>query len=74
MVTRVIRLVTENASRWCSFDGSWSNYSNYSLCRDVREPAIDGGVEVISTTIYFVGYSISLLTLIIAVSIFLYCK
>ncbi|XP_043787865.1 diuretic hormone receptor-like isoform X1 [Apis laboriosa] len=65
---------TQNASRWCRIDGVWSNYSNYSLCRNLREPAIEGGAEVISTTIYFVGYSISLITLIIAVSIFLYCK
>ncbi|CAK9823186.1 Diuretic hormone receptor [Anthophora retusa] len=65
---------TQNASRWCSLNGTWSSYSNYSLCHDVREPSIEGGVEVISTTIYFVGYSISLLTLIVAVSIFLYCK
>ncbi|OAD55647.1 Diuretic hormone receptor [Eufriesea mexicana] len=64
----------ENASRWCRPDGIWSNYSNYSLCHNVREPAIEGGVEIISTRIYFVGYSISLLTLIVAVSIFLYCK
>lgn len=65
---------TQNASRWCRIDGIWSNYSNYSLCRNLREPAIEGGAEVISTTIYFVGYSISLITLIIAVSIFLYCN
>ncbi|KZC09659.1 Diuretic hormone receptor [Dufourea novaeangliae] len=65
---------TQNASRWCRLDGTWSNYSNYSLCRDVREPAIEGGSEVVSTTIYFVGYSLSLFTLIVAVSIFLYCK
>ncbi|CAK9809709.1 Diuretic hormone receptor [Anthophora plagiata] len=65
---------TQNASRWCRPNGTWSSYSNYSLCHDVREPSIEGGVEVISTTIYFVGYSISLLTLIVAVSIFLYCK
>ncbi|XP_053987193.1 diuretic hormone receptor isoform X2 [Hylaeus volcanicus] len=65
---------TQNASRWCKPDGVWSNYTNYSLCSDVREPAIEGGTEVISTTIYFVGYSLSLLTLVLAVSIFLYCK
>ncbi|XP_076673793.1 diuretic hormone 44 receptor 1 isoform X6 [Andrena cerasifolii] len=65
---------TQNASRWCMSDGTWDKYSNYTLCSDVREPAIEGSVEVISTTIYFVGYSLSLLTLIVAVSIFLYCK
>ncbi|CAL7947519.1 unnamed protein product [Xylocopa violacea] len=64
---------TQNASRWCRLDGVWSNYSNYSLCHNVREPAIEGGA-IISTTIYFVGYIVSLLTLVIAVSIFLYCK
>lgn len=65
---------SQNASRWCSVDGNWSSYSNYSLCQNVREPTIDGGAEVITNTIYFVGYSISLFTLIVAVSIFLYCK
>ncbi|XP_068970453.1 diuretic hormone receptor-like isoform X1 [Bombus flavifrons] len=65
---------SQNASRWCRLDGNWSNYTNYSLCRDLRVPDIEGSVEVISNTIYFVGYSISLFTLIIAVSIFLYCK
>ncbi|XP_033205298.1 diuretic hormone receptor-like isoform X2 [Bombus vosnesenskii] len=65
---------SQNASRWCRLDGNWSNYTNYSLCRDLRVPEIEGSVEVISNTIYFVGYSISLFTLVIAVSIFLYCK
>ncbi|XP_076386603.1 diuretic hormone 44 receptor 1 isoform X3 [Megachile rotundata] len=68
------RIAEENASRLCRPDGTWNNYSNYSLCRDLREPDIEGGIEIISTKIYFVGYSISLFTLIIAVSIFLYCK
>ncbi|XP_029052077.1 diuretic hormone receptor-like isoform X2 [Osmia bicornis bicornis] len=65
---------TQNASRLCRLDGIWSNYTNYTLCRDLQEPDIEGSVEIISTKIYFVGYSISLLTLVIAVSIFLYCK
>ncbi|GAB1860249.1 Diuretic hormone receptor [Camponotus japonicus] len=64
---------TQNASRWCWPNGTWDNYSNYSLCRDVRLPAIELGVEI-STTLYFIGYGLSLFTLIVAVCIFIYYK
>ncbi|XP_076227925.1 diuretic hormone 44 receptor 1 isoform X2 [Nomia melanderi] len=65
---------TQNVSRWCWTNGTWSNYSNYSFCRDMHETSVEGGTEIISTTIYFVGYCLSLFTLVVAVSIFLYCK
>ncbi|XP_032691001.1 diuretic hormone receptor-like isoform X2 [Odontomachus brunneus] len=64
---------SQNASRWCWTNGTWDNYSNYSLCRDVRLPAIEGGVEI-TTMLYFIGYSLSLLTLVVAVCIFIYYK
>ncbi|XP_025266656.1 diuretic hormone receptor isoform X2 [Camponotus floridanus] len=64
---------TQNASRWCWPNGTWDNYSNYSLCRDLRLPAIELGVEI-STTLYFIGYGLSLFTLIVAVCIFIYYK
>nr|XP_031841043.1 diuretic hormone receptor-like isoform X1 [Nomia melanderi] len=40
----------------------------------MHETSVEGGTEIISTTIYFVGYCLSLFTLVVAVSIFLYCK
>jgi len=62
-------MLSENASRWCWPNGTWSNYSNYSLCRDLRLPAVEPGVET-TTTLYFIGYSLSLFFLIVAVLIF----
>ena len=64
---------SENASRWCWENGTWDNHSNYSQCRDVRLPAVESEVEI-TTMIYIVGYSLSLISLIVAVSIFLYYK
>ena len=64
---------SENASRWCWSNGTWDNYSNYSMCRDVRLPTIEPGIEI-TTTLYFIGYSLSLFTLIMAVCIFIYYK
>lgn len=64
---------TQNASRWCWSNGTWDNYSNYSQCHDVRVPPVESGVEI-TTMIYIIGYSLSLISLIVAVSIFLYYK
>lgn len=65
--------IAENASRWCWLNGTWDNYSNYTMCRDVRLSTIEPGVEI-TTTLYFIGYSLSLFTLIMAVCIFIYYK
>ncbi|XP_077270339.1 diuretic hormone 44 receptor 1 isoform X3 [Temnothorax americanus] len=64
---------TQNASRWCWPNGTWDTYSNYSMCRDVRLSTIELGVEI-TTALYFIGYSLSLFTLIMAVCIFIYYK
>ncbi|XP_011157676.2 diuretic hormone receptor isoform X2 [Solenopsis invicta] len=64
---------TQNASRWCMPNGTWDSYSNYSMCLDVRLPTTEPGIEIM-TTLYFIGYSISLFTLIMAVCIFIYYK
>ncbi|EZA57388.1 hypothetical protein DMN91_009157 [Ooceraea biroi] len=60
---------TQNASRWCWPNGTWSSYSNYSLCRDLRLLTVEPEVET-TTTLYFIGYSLSLSFLIVAVFIF----
>ncbi|KDR16173.1 Diuretic hormone receptor, partial [Zootermopsis nevadensis] len=64
----------ENASRFCHSNGEWDNYTNYRTCIDVPlEGQTETGVEM-ATTLYFIGYSISLVALGIAVWIFLYFK
>ncbi|XP_012275321.1 diuretic hormone receptor isoform X2 [Orussus abietinus] len=63
---------TQNATRWCWPNGTW-DYSNYSSCRDLRQLAVESGVEITSM-LYFIGYTLSLLMLTVAVSIFLHFK
>ncbi|KAK9745133.1 Hormone receptor domain [Popillia japonica] len=56
-----------NASRFCFPNGTWDQYTDYTNCTELMLEGID--VEL-TTTIYFVGYAISLVGLIIAVYIF----
>ncbi|XP_077554041.1 diuretic hormone receptor-like [Haemaphysalis longicornis] len=61
---------TQNASRFCSASGVWAGKSDYSHCVPVFEVErpIDG------TTLYYIGYGMSLCALSIALWIFLYYK
>ncbi|VEN43665.1 unnamed protein product, partial [Callosobruchus maculatus] len=61
---------TQNATRDCLWNGTWSK-SNYSMCKEIIVLSTD--VET-QTTIYFVGYTLSLVTLTIAMAIFTYFK
>ncbi|XP_056633381.1 diuretic hormone receptor-like [Diorhabda sublineata] len=61
---------TQNATRECLWNGTWSK-SNYSACREII--ALPADVET-QTTIYFIGYTLSLVTLAIAMTIFTYFK
>ncbi|XP_014234213.1 diuretic hormone receptor-like [Trichogramma pretiosum] len=65
----------QEASRWCLEDGSWESYSNYSRCRELKlvSPEAEDGVEI-TTQLYLVGYSLSFVTLLVAVSIYLYYR
>ncbi|XP_044015344.1 diuretic hormone receptor-like isoform X2 [Aphidius gifuensis] len=64
---------SQNASRWCLTNGTWDSYSNYSQCHELQIPVNESSVEI-TTMLYFIGYSLSLSTLVVAVSIFLYFK
>ncbi|CAB3374658.1 Hypothetical predicted protein [Cloeon dipterum] len=65
---------SQNATKLCQVDGTWANYSNYTLCRDLSTPPpIEASVEV-TTSIYYAGYTLSLAALGAAVAIFLYFK
>ncbi|KAI5713393.1 hypothetical protein M8J75_016066 [Diaphorina citri] len=67
---------SQNASKWCNANGSWNSFANYSLCTDIKKTTQDlsePGIEI-TTMIYSVGYTLSLIALIIAVWIFVYFK
>ncbi|XP_018579874.1 diuretic hormone receptor-like, partial [Anoplophora glabripennis] len=61
---------TQNATRDCMWNGTWSK-SNYSTCKEII--ILPEGIET-QTTIYFVGYTLSLITLSVAIGIFTYFK
>ncbi len=68
--------VNQNASRWCWPNGTWNEKSNYSQCQELPQPeppAGNSGIEI-TTTLYLVGYGLSLSTLIVAVVIYLYYR
>jgi len=65
---------SQNASKYCHMNGTWDNYTNYKACIDMPiEGQTETGVEM-ATTLYFIGYSMSLIALSIAIWIFLYFK
>lgn len=67
----------ENATRFCHEDGNWDNYTNYDQCQHLTGasavPEFEPGVEL-PTIVYYVGYSISLISLSLAVAVFVYFK
>ncbi|XP_058123003.1 diuretic hormone receptor-like [Anopheles ziemanni] len=67
---------SQNATRFCNVDGSWDNYTDYDRCEHVLatpmssfEPSIE-----LPSLIYYVGYSISLAALVVAVAVLVYFK
>lgn len=68
-------MFAENATRWCHEDHGWDNVTNYTACHNLLgdENEFVPGVEVTSM-IYFVGYTLSLVALAVAVTLFLYFK
>ena len=68
--------ITENASRMCLANGTWSEKTDYSNC-SMFEPILEVKNGDYSDVIYMVGYAVSLIALTIALFIFLkfrYCK
>ena len=64
----------ENATRVCQANGTWANYSNYRSCVPLGpfDPPTDYGED--TTTVYFVGYTVSILALSVAIWIFIHFK
>ncbi|XP_013791145.1 diuretic hormone receptor-like, partial [Limulus polyphemus] len=68
---------SQNASRVCYENGTWAKRSDYSRCKPL--PGDEEFLKVLwdvkeATTIYFVGYGISLAALFVALWIFLHFK
>ncbi|XP_050523260.1 diuretic hormone receptor-like isoform X2 [Daktulosphaira vitifoliae] len=66
---------SQNASRYCDFDGVWANFSDYMKCQHLEISYSESDLSVIyESYFYLYGYIISLVALIAAVLIFLYFK
>ncbi|KAL1467626.1 hypothetical protein MTO96_025997 [Rhipicephalus appendiculatus] len=61
---------SNNATRMCLENGTWADRSDYSGCK----PLVDVEREVDETTLYYIGYGVSLIALTIALWIFLHYK
>ncbi|XP_037903274.1 diuretic hormone receptor isoform X2 [Hermetia illucens] len=68
---------SQNATRYCTAEGVWDNYTNYGQCLHLPEssvvPEFEPNIEL-PTFIYYVGYTISLISLTLAVLVFSYFK
>ncbi|XP_050074580.1 diuretic hormone receptor-like isoform X1 [Anopheles maculipalpis] len=66
---------SQNATRFCNHDGTWANYTDYDRCQHIDQPSplpsFEPEIEL-PTLIYFVGYSISLAALVLAVAVLVY--
>lgn len=66
----------ENATRLCTPQG-WADIGNYASCEDAStDSTLPPEVEMVelSTVIYYIGYTISLLALLLAVFVFISFK
>ncbi|XP_055607233.1 diuretic hormone receptor-like isoform X2 [Uranotaenia lowii] len=69
--------VTQNATRYCNPDGTWENYTNYNDCLHLSAPSHIPEFEMLielPTIVYYIGYSISLVTLLLAVTVLINFK
>lgn len=64
--------ITANATRTCLPGGLWSNKTDYHHCiKAMNDAEADDTLQDWSLQIYTVGYSVSLVALVIALSIFI---
>ncbi|XP_045026799.1 diuretic hormone receptor isoform X6 [Daphnia magna] len=71
---------SHNATRVCQPNGTWANYSNYRSCVPLSTdfggatPEYGVGISEDTTTIYFTGYTVSIVALTLAIWIFIHFK
>lgn len=67
----------DNATRFCHLNGTWDDYTNYDLCLHVPDSSAVSNFEPVvelPTIVYYTGYSISLISLTLAVAVFVHFK
>ncbi|VVC33433.1 GPCR, family 2, diuretic hormone receptor,GPCR, family 2, extracellular hormone receptor domain,GPCR [Cinara cedri] len=66
---------SQNASRYCKADGVWNSFSDYMKCKALETNEMLPDESILYTSyFYYGGYTISLVALVVAVSIFVYFK
>ncbi|XP_029840408.2 diuretic hormone receptor [Ixodes scapularis] len=65
---------SQNATRHCWSNGTWAERSDYSNCRPLLEGVRESETHLDETTLYYIGYGLSLFALSVALWIFLYYK
>lgn len=66
---------TDNATRYCHLNGMWDNYTNYDNCHHIADSNDDFDPTVeLPTYIYCLGYLLSLISLALAVFVFIRFK
>lgn len=66
---------TDNATRYCHLNGMWDNYTNYDNCHHIADSNADFDPTVeLPTYIYCLGYLLSLISLALAVFVFIRFK
>lgn len=68
----------ENSTRFCYANGTWDAYADYDQCRHVWKELTDE-IDVLphvelTTNIYSVGYTISLVALTLGLIVFIHFK
>lgn len=68
--------IADNATRVCLSNGTWANRSDYSSCvpLDFKEQDPNVNTSEDTTTIFFTGYTISIVALTLAIWIFIHFK
>ena len=66
--------ISDNITKKCLPDGTWDNYTNYKSCLD--HPCCHCGGEVADWQIFIwiLGYSVSIISLLFAIFIFMYFR
>ncbi|EEC10295.1 C1A receptor, putative [Ixodes scapularis] len=67
-------MAAQNATRHCWSNGTWAERSDYSNCRPLLEGVRESETHLDETTLYYIGYVLSLFALSVALWIFLYYK
>lgn len=73
----IIQFYIDNASRFCHLNATWDDYTNYDLCLHVPDSSAVSNFEAVvelPAIVYYTGYSISLISLTLAVAVFVHFK